>query len=66
MCAKPLLGSFWVNKYSFLQLSRQKPPAGDYLVKVTRAFAALLMLVHSVAASHFYYRLVFVSWVGEG
>jgi hypothetical protein len=46
---------FWVDKYCVLRLFRQKPPAGDRLVRVTRTFTALVVLIHAIITSHFYY-----------
>lgn len=46
---------YWVDKYCVLRLFRQKPPAGDRLVRVTRTFTAVVVLIHAVITSHFYY-----------
>jgi hypothetical protein len=46
---------FWVDKYCVLRLFRQKPPAGDRLVRVTRTFTAVVVLIHAIITSHFYY-----------
>ena len=47
--------SFWADKYCILRIYRQKPPSGDKLVRITRTFAACIILVHSVITSHAYY-----------
>jgi len=47
--------NFWVDKYCVLRLFRQKPPASDKLVRITRTFAACIVLIHSVITAHFYY-----------
>jgi hypothetical protein len=46
---------FWVDKYCVLRLFRQKPPAGDRLVRLTRTFTAIVVLIHAIITSHFYY-----------
>jgi hypothetical protein len=46
---------FWVDKYCILRLFRQKPPAGDRLVRVTRLFTAIVIIVHVIITAHFYY-----------
>jgi len=46
---------FWVDKYCVLRLFRPKPPAGDKLVRITRTFTAIVVLIHCVITSHFYY-----------
>ena len=49
------LVSFWVDKFCLLRVFRQKPPVGDKLTKVTRTFAACIILVHALVTAHFYY-----------
>jgi hypothetical protein len=46
---------FWVDKICILRLFRQKPPAGDRLVRVTRMFTAIVIIVHVIITAHFYY-----------
>lgn len=47
--------SYWVDKFCILRVFRQKPTSGDKLVRVTRLFCAIIILVHAVITAHFYY-----------
>jgi hypothetical protein len=58
--------SYWVDKFCVLRLFRQKPPAGDKLVVVTRTFIAIIVLIHAVVTAHFYYSWPFDNLCATG
>lgn len=47
--------SFWVDKYCFLRVFREKKPSGAKLVRSSRALAGFMILIHSVVTAQYYY-----------